>query len=154
MKIKLLFLAICIVASFNTYAKRVLTGTWQEQTNKTSSAFLDRYYFNNADSTFEFFPTEYNGLNRVLSFGGKFRLEKDTIFFNVTFIREYIGGYPTRSRITTMSDKWELTEGVINLKKLEGIKEESVVFKIGYDNGKKTDYISIDGNLFFKTQDE
>lgn len=154
MRIILFVVLISLFFGGNLHAQERLTGTWQEKTNKVSSALLDNYSFNSTDSTFEFKPTEYNGLNRVLGLGGKFVVKNDTIFFFVNFMREYVGGYPERSRITTLSDSWELAGGEVTQKKLKNIINESASFDRGFDSKKNTDYISIDGNRFYRIPNE
>lgn len=151
----LLFTTIIILNFFSDInGQNSLTGKWQVKTNKISSAFLDSYSFISNDSTFIFTPSQYNGLNRVLEISGKYSLKQDSIFFYIKSTKEYVGGYPIRSRTTTLADTWELIDGKVELNSLPKIIEQSATFSKGFDNVKKVPYISIDGNLFYKTPDE
>jgi hypothetical protein len=90
-------------------------GLWQVKQSEVTSMYLDRYeFFNN--KSFVFHPNSYNGLNRIVGIFGNYKILRDSIFFIPKNTLELIGGYPTRSMITTEADSWEITNA--KLKKI------------------------------------
>ncbi len=127
-----------------------LNGTWQVKTLNQGSALLDSYTFNTTDSTFQFKPNEYNGLNRILNFGGHFETKKDTLSFIIEYTTEYIKGIPIRSRTTTLSDTWELIDGRVVKQDLSEKNVEKVYYRLGFDETTKSNFIQIDDVRIYK----
>jgi uncharacterized protein YxjI len=90
--------------------KALLSGLWQAETKEVTSMYFDSYLFT-VNGKFVFNPNGYNGLNRVISIIGVFKLKGDTILLTPQYTKEITGGYPIRSEITTLSDTWEITSG-------------------------------------------
>lgn len=145
-----MFLLI-FVNSFCQKNKINIVGIWQSQTEVVGSGHLDNYQFYK-NGSFKFNTNDYNGLNRIVSIGGKFSLTKDTIIFIVEYTLEYVGGYPIRSRTTTLSDSWELINGRIIKNIFEKAIEEKAQIQFDIDKNKNlAAYLLIDGRIFYKT---
>lgn len=106
--------------------------------------YFDSYRFT-SDGKFIFNPDGYNGLNRVVSILGIFKIKGDTILLTPEYTKEIIGGYPIRSEITTLADTWEITSG--KLKTIPVTKK--VTQKIIYKKCQDCKYILIDDRKFY-----
>jgi hypothetical protein len=127
-----------------------ITGTWQFKTSSIGSGYLDNYKFDSNQQTFEFNTNEYNGLNRILSIGGKYEIQGDTILFYVQYTLEYVGGYPGRSKTTTLSDSWELIDGKIEINDIKNreIIEKARISK-NLDDEKRIECLIIDDRTYY-----
>ena len=95
MKSLLISLLIFIFLSTNCISGN-LVGIWQKSTSEISSGYLDSYLFF-SDGTFRFNTNQYDGLRRVLSIGGKYKIENEKIIFIIEYTIEVIGGVFERS---------------------------------------------------------
>jgi hypothetical protein len=106
--------------------------------------YLDIYQFFN-NGKFIFKPNEYNGLNRVISINGTYKIKGDTLFLIPYFTKEVVGGSPIRSESTTLSDTWELINGHIKTFVCKKISQP-VIIKI--DTSGNT--IFLDNRKFYR----
>jgi len=112
---KQLLVIFCIAVSSAFYAQTQRTpvfGLWQAEQKEITSMNFDTYEFLK-DSSFVFRPNGYNGLNRITGISGNYKIVRDTIFFFPKYTLELVGGYPTRSMITTEADSWEITNAKV-----------------------------------------
>lgn len=123
----LIFNFIFISFTYSQHNINPLIGLWQAEQVEVTSMYHDTYrFYENGNFTFK--PDEYNGLNRIISISGIYCINGDTLFLTPKLTKELIGGYPVRSENTTMSDTWEIVEGVlktINCKK--NVKQFAII---------------------------
>ncbi|MEI8279090.1 MAG: hypothetical protein WCG87_04950 [Bacteroidota bacterium] len=90
-KIYFLFLSFFCLQNVNGQVnKNVLVGLWQVDKPEETSMNLDTYHFFE-NNRFVFNPNAYNGLNRIISIVGKYRLIGDTLFLTPDSTQEVIG---------------------------------------------------------------
>jgi hypothetical protein len=145
---KKVLLFICIITSTTVVLgqmKNKLVGKWQAESREITSMYHDSYQFY-SDGKFIFRPDEYDGLRRILSINGIYKIKKDTLFFTPEFTVEVIGGYPVRSESTTLSDTWEILQGQTKTFRCNKRIEQSAIIKINPDY--KT--FTLDERTFFK----
>ena len=94
--------------SFSQIDSITLKGLWQEKDSVVTSMYYDTYQFQ-SDGKFIFRPNQYNGLSRIISIIGTYKIKNDKLIFIPLKTEELIGGHPKRSEITTLSDSWEIT---------------------------------------------
>ena len=106
---KIIFFGFLIMFNFTFSQNKEISilGLWQQNDSIVSSMYYDTYQFH-SNGTFVFKPNEYNGLNRILSINGTYKLKNDKLILTPLKTEELIGGYPVRSEITTLSDSWEI----------------------------------------------
>lgn len=110
---KVIFLIFNFVFIGFTYSQqnnKPFIGLWQAEQVDVTSMYHDTYKFLESGK-FIFKPDEYNGLNRIISISGVYKIKGDTLFFTPELTKELIGGYPVRSESTTLSDTWEIVGG-------------------------------------------
>lgn len=140
---------------FSTYIKaQNIEGVWQINSYIVGST-LDQYYQFNNDENFRFHPSGFDGLNRILSIGGKYQIEKDSIYFLVEFIEECIGGTIERSTITTHNNSWAINNDDCKIVKtfFDVKKKWSVPFKFNV-NQEGHKIIVIGDNIYFWVKEE
>lgn len=144
-KIKLLICCLVLINLAFGQIKNNLTGKWQAESKELTSMNLDTYQFlNNGRFTFE--PDGYNGLNRIISISGRYKIKGDTLLLTPEFTKEITGGYPVRSESTTLSDTWEIIQGQIKTFSCKKRLCQPAIIKINPDN--KT--FTLDERKFFK----
>jgi len=146
MKKAILIIGLIVLVKLSfSQGKNKLLGKWQAESAEITSMYHDSYQFFN-DGTFVFKPDEYNGLNRIISINGIYKLKGDTLFMTPMFTQELIGGHFIRSESTTLSDTWEIIGG--QEKKILCIKKtkQSGIIKIDSDNK----IFMLDERKFFK----
>jgi hypothetical protein len=146
-----LFLFYISVSSFCqtfTNDKCLISGTWQERTNEVSSIYHDTYTFL-PNNKFEFKPTGYNGLNRIIKITGTYKIEENQILFKIQSVTELVGGKIQRSMVTTLSDSWEIDGGKLVTKNVN-IIEQNANFNFCKTNNDKLNCIEIDDKTYFK----
>ena len=135
----------CLGMSCKSQDKGIdISGTWQFKTNSLYSGLLDNYKFDKNSESFEFRTNEFNGLKRIIGIGAKYKIDQDTLIFNVLYSIEYVNGHPIRSMTATLSDSWELIDGEV--KKIEYKEEliEKATISKEFDKDKGVEYILID----------
>lgn len=149
---KWVFLLLLIECSASTkkdaLAHLDLVGIWQVRDYLQSSGWPDVYQFF-PDGQFMFKPTQYNGLNRILTIGGAYRIEGDTLYLTVKYTDEAIGGELTRSTITTLSDSWELNDYQVQKIPHGGTREVAILIDSCEENYPK-DCVLLDGRKYFR----
>ena len=149
---KKLFIIITLLLSIDILCQTInkqeeidIVGFWQSDSNEVTSDYHDSYMFY-ANSKFEFIPSGYNGLNRIIKIIGTYKLADNEIKFQVQSVIELDGGSIERSSITTLSDTWSIDGGKLVTKKIKS-KLQTASFEFCRDNKKS---ISIDKRNFYK----
>ena len=124
-----------------------IIGTYQAGTSEISSIYQDIYKFF-ANNKFEFEPTRYNGLNRIIKIAGKYKIENNKILFFVHSLTEIVGDKIERSMITTLSDSWAIDGGKLVTKKVKTSPQEAS-FELFKSNDNQN-CLKIDDKLFYK----
>ena len=109
---RLLFLIAfsCLSSFLNA---QTVVGIWQEGTPDVSAAYHNTYRFLK-DGSFSFNPSEYEGLKRILSIDGKYKLENNKLILTITGTHELIGGTLKRSTFSGLSTHlWSIESGAI-----------------------------------------
>jgi len=144
-KIILLVCGICLTQIVLGQIRKALIGKWQAESAEVTSMYHDSYQFFN-NGKFLFNPDEYNGLNRIISISGTYRLKGDTLFLTPLFTKEIAGGYIIRSESTTLSDTWEIIGGQEKRILINKRRIQSAILKIASNNKELT----LDNRKFYK----
>src|SRR5258708_38334178 len=103
-----LFITTVFTIITNYLVAQSFIGRWQENSPGVSAGYLNNYQFLD-DSTFLFNTSEYFGLKRIISIGGKYKYDKNkkSLLIMVQFTNEIIGGHIERSKESgSASDSW------------------------------------------------
>ncbi len=151
---KKIIISIILVTIVNYLKAQSLVGTWQEGTPEVSAGYLNTYQFLK-DSTFLFSLSQYLGLKRIVSIGGKYRYNKNahTLSLVVEFTNEVIGGTIERGEESgEASDTWDLIGG--QLKKMKLAKPVKAVIDIEFKKSDKEDsqLILLDKRHYYKVE--
>ncbi|MGA3014637.1 MAG: hypothetical protein ABSD71_11475 [Bacteroidales bacterium] len=160
MKALLVLIIFPLLISFDSFCqqKNVITqeeliGIWQVNSDEIASGWLDSYrFFGNKE--FIFSPNQNDGLRRIISIKGTYRIANNKLYLKVISTDELEGGHFERSHITTLSDTWEIAGGVIkNL--IQPTREEEVVEmkRCNNETSKKT-CILFDGRKYYKLEND
>ena len=133
--------------TFSQNPNTTIIGLWQENDSVVTSMYHDTYRFE-LSGRFIFKPNEYNGLNRINSISGMYKIKNDRIIMTPLKMNERIGGYPTRSEITTLSDSWEIQGAKLKMIKLKKRKSQSATIKISQNENS----ILIDDRIYYKVE--
>ena len=131
--------------TFSQNSTKNIVGLWQEKDSVVTSMYHDTYRFG-LNGKFVFKPNEYDGLNRIVSLIGTYKIKKDKLLLLPSQMKELIGGYPIRSEITTLSDTWEIQGARIKIIKLKKRVNQIANLKIS-QNGT---FILIDNRIYYK----
>jgi hypothetical protein len=145
---KKVILIVCLTGFANltfSQIKNRLLGKWQAESKEITSMYHDSYQFFN-DGRFVFKPDEYNGLNRIISINGIYKLKGDTLFMTPMFTKEVIKGYLIRSESTTLSDTWEIVGGQEKKELCTKRIKQTGIININEDNK----IFTLDERKFFK----
>ncbi|HYC85220.1 MAG TPA: hypothetical protein VEB86_08365 [Chryseosolibacter sp.] len=105
-----------------------IVGVWQAEKYDEGSGWPDTYQFF-SDRTFVFNFSQYDGSKRILRIKGTYKIEKGTLLLMIENTVEAVGGYLTRSTLTSLSDSWELTDYEIQTVKQNNPEPETVKLK-------------------------
>jgi len=141
----LIFNFVFISFIYSQHNINSLIGLWQAEQVDVTSMYHDTYRFAK-NGSFTFKPDEYNGLNRIISINGIYRISGDTLFLMPKFTKEIKGGYPVRSENTTISDTWEIVGGVLKTIICNKKVEQSAIIKFS----QKSQCLFIDKRIFYK----
>jgi len=133
--------------TFSQNSTKDIIGLWQENDSVVTSMYHDTYRFE-LNGKFIFNPNEYDGLNRIVSLIGTYKIKKDKLILLPSQMKELIGGYKIRSEITTLSDTWEIQGAKIKTIKLKKRVPQIAYLKIS-QNGT---FILIDNRIFYKVE--
>ena len=152
---KKICLIIMVFVSINSISQNVtknnfnnIVGVWQLQSKEVSSGLLDSYKFY-LDNKFEFYPSEYNGLKRIIKITGTYKIEDNKIAFNVNSITELVGDKIERGLTTTLSDSWTITDGNLVTRKIKSEKQIAT-FEFCKTDKSDEDCFLIDGRIYYK----
>ena len=147
MKKEMLFLLLCMSSVAYSQDSKKILGLWQAGTASVTSMYFDTYKFSE-NGRFSFEPDQYDGLNRVISIVGKYTIKHDTLFLTPDSTRELIGGYPERSKVTTLSDSWEITNGIVKMLACKKKIRNTIKIKLF----ESADSLILDDSKFYKVE--
>ena len=151
---KRIILAFFLAAILNTVNAQSLVGKWQEETPELSAGYLNVYEFL-SDSTFFFKPTQYFGLKRIISIGGRYSYNKEahTLGLIVEFSNEIVGGtFEREEESGEASDSWVINGGEIKKIKLAKPVKEVLTLEFGKSDKKNTKLVLLDRRKFYKVE--
>lgn len=148
---------IILLVSFNSICQtsvkndnKNIIGTWQTGTNEISSGYLDTYRFYE-NGKFEFNPTKYNGLNRIVKISGTYKIDSGKIRFNVNSITEIVGDKIERSMTSTLSDSWAIKDGKLVTRKIKSTQQIATFEYCEAENDKHSCF-EIENRMFYKIE--
>jgi hypothetical protein len=141
---------ILLTLSFLLRSQNVV-GIWQLDTKVLAAGYLDSYQFFR-DSSFVYHPSQFDALTRIISIGGKYNIQKDSLIFFVEYIIEITGGQIIRSVMYSDNDSWSIENGVINKVYYKSINKQEATFK--YCIEESNEIIYIDDNKYFKVDND
>ena len=118
----------CGQSSPSSTGKMDIVGVWQAERYDEAAAWPDAYQFF-ADYKFVFNFSQYDGSKRILRIVGTYKIENGTLLLQIESTVEAVGGYLTRSTITSLSDSWELTDYSVQIVKQTNKEPEVVKLK-------------------------
>ena len=104
------------------------------------------------NNRFIFHLSQYDGLKRIISIKGAYKINSSNIIFLPDTLCEVIQGQLVRDPENTLSDSWTIRSGKTISSKINAKAQTSKIDK-GFNKAKIV-YISIDGNLFYKISDD
>lgn len=147
-KIFLILLLNATITYCQAISQKILIGAWQEKTNEISSTYLGTYQFF-PDGKFKYNTNGYDGLQRVLSIKGSYKLDEDTLFLKVESTVEEIGGIIQRSEINTLNDSWEIDNAKVKeVKQPENNYQRIIIETCGDQNNNKC--LILDKRKYYK----
>ncbi len=148
---KKIVLLILVLKCFSVQAQS-LTGIWQLNTPEVSSGYQDTYQFF-SNGTFRFNTNQSDGLRRILSIGGKYKIEKSNIIFNIEYTIEIVGGSIHRDEITPGSDSWAIEGGQTKKISLTKSTMQRAILEVGKKD-KGVDILLIDKRKYYKVDND
>jgi hypothetical protein len=149
---KKLSLFLILLFSINSFCQtketKNIIGIWQAETSEISSTYQDIYRFSK-DNKFEFEPTRYNGLNRIIKISGVYKINNYKIIFYPHKITELSGNKIERSMTSTLSDTWAIDNGKSVSKIIKSSPQEATLEIIKL-NSENQYIIKIDNRTFYK----
>lgn len=125
-----------------------IVGLWQEGTPEISAAYHNTYNFLQ-DGTFSFNPSEYDGLKRILSIDGQYKLENDKLLLTITGTHELIGGTIERNTFSgTSTHLWSIEGG--SIKKIIFPKQQKEIIDFEIKKEGENILIILDSYKFYK----
>ena len=137
-------LLITVVNSAFSQIQKKIIGNWQAESGTITSMYHDTYQFFNGGG-FTFKPDAYNGLNRIISIRGTYKIKGDTLILEPKYTEEIVGGFPIRSESTLLSDTWEIVQGKTKIIPCKTTKQMAV---IKFNSDSK--FITLDSRKFYK----
>jgi hypothetical protein len=122
-----------------------LIGIWQEKTIEVSSGYLGTYQFF-SDNSFKYNTNQYDGLRRVISIGGEYKVNNDTIILDVRYSLELFGGNISRSEINTENNSWTID----NADMRKNILNKSIRLYVILKKTEKENVIILDEQKYYK----
>ena len=137
----------------NVITQEELVGIWQVNSDEIASGWLDSYrFFDNKE--FIFSPNQFDGLRRIISINGTYRIVNNKLYIKVASTDEVEGGHIERSHLTTLSDTWEIDGGVIK-KVIQPERDEEVIeIKRCNNEISKKICILLDGRKYYKLEND
>ena len=87
-----------------------ITGTWQVNDTLLTSMYQEHYVFS-AGNKFAYNTSGYDGMQRILTIGGHYRLAGNVLFLTPEYTVEIRAGTVERSHVTTLNDSWAIADG-------------------------------------------
>ena len=149
-----LLLKVCLLVLYTNIIysqinKSELIGIWQSGSKELSSGWHENYQFF-SDGRFCFNTSQYDGLNRVVSIMGTFKINENTLILKITKSKELRGGVFVRSEILGGSG-WVIEGGKIIILNYNKPKSSFLVI----ENCDKVDgfpRVFIDKGVYYKLE--
>jgi hypothetical protein len=125
-----------------------IVGVWQAERFDEGSGWPDTYQFF-SDKRFVFNFSQYDGSKRILRIAGTYKIEKGTLLLTIENTVEAVGGYLTRSTITSLSDSWELTDYDVQTVKQNNKEPETIMLK-QCDGSYPKECLLLDARKYFR----
>ena len=151
---KILSILISLILTINNLEAQSFIGRWQENSQEVSSGYLNNYQFLD-DSTFLFNTSEYFGLKRIVSLGGKYKYDKNkkSLLLTVQFINEIVGGHIERSKESgSASDSWIIEGGIVKKNLLIKPVKASINIEFLEHNMDGKELILLDKIKYYKVE--
>lgn len=149
---KKLILLLLIIIKCNCIHAQSLVGLWQLNTSEVTSGYFDTYQFF-SNGTFRFNSNQYDALRRVITIGGKYKVQKNKLTFLVEYTMEKVGGAFKIGDISSGSDSWSITGGQI--KRLPLLKTITQYASIETDiKDQGADIIKINKAKYYKVDND
>lgn len=149
---KKLTLLLLIIIKCSCINAQSLVGIWQLNTPEVSSGYLDTYQFF-SNGTFRFNSSQYNALRRVITIGGKYKVQKDKVTFLVEYTMEKVGGVFKVGDVSSGSDSWSITGGQIKRVPLLKTLTQYASIETGIKD-KEVDVIKINKAKYYKVDND
>lgn len=149
---KKLTLLLLIIIKCSCLQAQSLVGIWQLNTPEVSSGYLDTYQFF-SNGTFRFNSSQYDALRRVITIGGKYKVQKDKLTFSVEYTMEKVGGVFKVGDIASGSDSWSITGGQIKRVPLLKTITQYASIEAGIKD-KEVDVIKINKAKYYKVDND
>ncbi|MGI4872874.1 MAG: hypothetical protein ACRYFX_17075 [Janthinobacterium lividum] len=121
---RLLLVLLSLVV--NQAAGQNITGLWQAGDTVIGSMYREHYIFS-AGNKFIYNTSGYDGLQRVISIGGHYKLVGKTLYLTPEYtVENREGRMISRSHITTLNDSWEIEDGTAKTYNIAKPTRESV----------------------------
>lgn len=106
-----------------------IVGTWQAGDTLLGSMYRERYVFKSTKE-FVYYTSEYDGLQRILSIGGHYRMAGNVLYLTPEYTVENRAGTLERSHITTLNGSWAIEGGQFKTYRIAKQVQQSVQFKL------------------------
>lgn len=114
---------ILLFISVGVYSQ-IPKGFWQEESSQIGKKRMAGYTFGD-NHRFEYSISEYDGLSPIVALGGTYRINKNKIYYRVSYIKKRIGGKLCRDGQYTLNDSWAFVGNQITVVKLKHAINES-----------------------------
>jgi len=121
--------ALCLVLFASTAFGQNIVGTWHEGDTLIGSMYRARYVFG-ADKVFAYHSSQYDGLQRIQTIGGRYRLVGNIIYLTPEYTVEMRDGTLERSHFTTLNDSWSIEGGHFKTYKIAKPVQQSAQIKV------------------------
>ena len=106
-----------------------IVGTWQANDTLVTSNYREHYVFS-IGNKFAYNTSGYDGLQRILTIGGHYRIAGSVLFLTPEYTVENRAGTVERSHVTTLNDSWAIMEGPLKTYKISAPVRQSVQFRL------------------------
>jgi hypothetical protein len=125
---KLMIVAALLLFASHSRGQNII-GTWQANDTLLSSNLREHYVFSTGNK-FAYNTSGYDGLQRILTIGGHYRIAGSVLFLTPEYTVENRTGTVERSHTTTLNDSWAIAEAPPKTYKIAKPVRQSVQFKL------------------------
>ena len=143
-----------MVCGYSPAHSQSLNGVWgDEKPHPSHQACEERYIF--SDSTFEYCVSDYDTLNPIRSFGGKYHISDGRINFVVEYYKTYSNFSIDWSGNNPSNGGWEITRKTADTTDLQTIVlSEPIVTEEGDFRAYEDFCIWVGGKVYYKIKQE